>query len=112
MVTKKKTTKKEYIVLAQEWEESERGWGIRPDGFTLHLTEENHKQYIKEFWDKQPKDYVPAEYTRESGKPFLVKIDAKTFKKLKKAKNGMWGEGNRCTFDKVLNSDILKIVNE
>lgn len=26
-------------ILCQEWEESERSWGVRPDGASLHFTE-------------------------------------------------------------------------
>ena len=38
-------------VVCQYWEESERGWGVRPDGCSLHLTEADRKQFIKEYWD-------------------------------------------------------------
>lgn len=51
------------IVLAMKWEESERGWGTRPDGYSFHLTEADYDAYIKAFWDRQPKE-VPDEYER------------------------------------------------
>jgi hypothetical protein len=30
----------------QDWEESERGWGVRPDGHTLHLSLQDLKTYV------------------------------------------------------------------
>ena len=34
-------------VVVQKWEESERGWGTRPDGFSLHLTEAYIQAFIE-----------------------------------------------------------------
>lgn len=50
----------------QKWEESEEGWGVRPDGFSLHLTKEGLKRYINEYWDSMPEE-IPAEYSRPCG---------------------------------------------
>jgi hypothetical protein len=36
-----------FLVIRQEWEESERGWGCRPDGYSLHLDKEDRNTYIK-----------------------------------------------------------------
>ena len=33
-------------VYLQYWEESEKNWGVRPDGCSIHLTLDNHKDYI------------------------------------------------------------------
>ena len=46
-------------VIKQLWEESERGWGIRPDGYSLHLNNEDRKQFIKEYWALLPDGPVP-----------------------------------------------------
>jgi len=60
-------------VFCQDWEESERGWGTRPDGHTLHLTKEAHREHVKNFYDNQHKIFLdhglkegdtPDEYTR------------------------------------------------
>jgi hypothetical protein len=59
---------------AQEWEESEAGWGVRPDGFSLHESYEAAKQFVREYWDSMP-DRTPAGYSRPSGEPFRVAID-------------------------------------
>lgn len=86
-------------VLAQDWEESERGWGTRPDGFTLHLTLDAHKAYVEAFWKRQRAqlgEATPDEYTRTCGDPKLVEVSEKIYRKLvkHKAKNGLWGSSN------------------
>jgi len=50
------------LILVIEWLESDEGWQ-RPDGYSLHLSEEDAKNYIKEYWARMPKD-VPCEYSR------------------------------------------------
>lgn len=49
------------------WTESERGWGQRPDGVSLHRSKEAAAAYIEEYWDRMPprgpKGEVPDEYT-------------------------------------------------
>lgn len=72
----------EKIVYKINWEESERGWGIRPDGFSLHLSKEDSKKYVKDYWDRQP-DGVPDEYSRPSGeaRPVVIR-DKKMIKEI------------------------------
>ena len=60
-------------VVCQKWEESERGWGVRPDGFSLHLSHDGLRKYIKEYWDGMP-DEAPDEYSRPSGTPYEVGV--------------------------------------
>lgn len=62
----KPTVKKPAIfsLYAIEWVEHERGWGMRPDGFSLHRSQEEAAEFIKDFWANQPKGYVPDEYSR------------------------------------------------
>jgi len=65
-------------VIAQTWEESERGWGVRPDGFSLHLTMEDCKKFREAFQEQQLTmlgSAVPDEYSRTSGEPFLAKVE-------------------------------------
>ncbi|MEY2665200.1 MAG: hypothetical protein RLZZ480_305 [Candidatus Parcubacteria bacterium] len=76
-----------YPIVRQDWLESERGWGIRPDGYSLHLTESNRQQFVREYWDRMP-DEVPDEYSRPSGEPFLVDVDEATYLAVKASKNG------------------------
>jgi len=60
-------------VICQKWLESEAGWGTRPDGYTLHLTEAHRVRFVAEFWRKQKEhlgEETPPEYTREDGEPY------------------------------------------
>lgn len=52
-----------FALYGIQWEESERGWGTRPDGFSFHRSPEEASQYLKDFFAKQPKE-VPDEYSR------------------------------------------------
>lgn len=76
-------------VVKQNWEESERGWGIRPDGYSLHLTEEDRKAFIKEYWDDQPSGEAPDEYSRPSGNGYLADVQDDTYQTIKNSKNGI-----------------------
>jgi hypothetical protein len=67
---------------------SERGWGQRPDGYSLHLTESDRKQYIKDYWDKMP-DEVQDEYSRPEGSPERIDVDETLHAQVKASKNGL-----------------------
>jgi hypothetical protein len=75
-------------VLCQKWLESERGWGTRPDGYSLHVNEEDCKTFVKEYWDNMP-DEVPEEYSKPDGTPYWCEVDEKTYEMVKKSKNGI-----------------------
>lgn len=75
--------KKKMVAYRQEWIESERGWGQRPDGYSLHSSKEEYDKYIKEYWEKMPK-HTPEVYSTPSGVLKLVEISEKEFKALKK----------------------------
>lgn len=75
-------------VIKQRWIELERGWGIRPDGVSLHLSISDMDKYIKEYWDSMP-DYVPDEYSKPEGNPTEIEINEKLFEKVKESKNGI-----------------------
>jgi hypothetical protein len=88
-------------VIAQDWEESERKFGVRPDGFTLHLSLDAHKAYVEAFWRCQKAtlgESTPNEYTRACGNPKLVEVNETIYSKLVKYKdkNGLWGKGSWC----------------
>lgn len=85
---------KTYTVLCQKWEESERGWGTRPDGYSLHLTDEARRKYIEDYWKRMP-DYTPDEYSRPSGTAYWAEVSAEVFNKVKASANGvMFGDNN------------------
>ena len=60
-------------MYAIQWEEAERGWGTRPDGYSFHRTVEEADKYLKEFYAKQPKE-VPEEYSRPVDKAKLIEV--------------------------------------
>lgn len=62
-------------VLIQKWEESERGWGTRPDGYSIHQSEEDRQAYIREYMKGRDPDDVPDEYDRTDGAPYWCEID-------------------------------------
>lgn len=53
-------------VIVVRWEESEAGWGTRPDGYSLHKDDAAARQFIQDYWAKMPKQ-VPEEYSRPLG---------------------------------------------
>lgn len=60
-------------VYAIEWEESERGWGCRPDGYSFHASAEKAQAYLDAHY-KSHTGPVPDEYSRSVGKPRLVEV--------------------------------------
>jgi hypothetical protein len=80
-------------VVVQKWEESERGWGVRPDGYTIHPNAEALGRFIIAYWDRMP-DKTPDEYSRPSGRPYYAEVSEEVFAKLTLAGEGMWGDGN------------------
>jgi hypothetical protein len=69
------------------WEESEAGWGQRPDGFSLHLTQEDAKKYVEQHNAGLPKaPPVPHEYDRPCGEPYLVELTQEQDEELQRLK--------------------------
>lgn len=84
----------EYTAYIQIWEESERGWGTRPDGYSLHLTLFDASNFRMHFLDHQKEWFeshgemgVPDEYTRPYGEPYLVKVTEELYEQLVKDKD-------------------------
>lgn len=72
-------------VVVQKWEESERGWGVRPDGYTLHKSMADRDAFVEAFWKDQKKllgEEVPDEYTRVSGEPYLADVSDEVFARI------------------------------
>lgn len=76
-------------VIAMTWTEYERGWGPRPDGASLHSSQEDMNSFIKEYWARQPKG-VPDEYSKEDGVPVYLDVPEELFEQVKISKNGIW----------------------
>lgn len=79
-----------YVVIRKGWIESERGWGQKPYGYSLHLTEGDMKAFIDEHWSKWP-DEVPEWFygpdIMSFPRPF--EVDEKTYQDIKKSRNGI-----------------------
>jgi hypothetical protein len=73
-----------YLVVCQDWTEHERGWGSRPDGYTLHLTFADRDIYVEGYnstYNNLPT--APDEYTEgHSIQPRIVAVDWTTFDSL------------------------------
>ena len=69
-------------IVYQGWLESERGWGQRPNGYSLHLSLGDRKRYIENYWDRMPDD-APREYSRPSCNPKVAKVTEKLYNKIK-----------------------------
>lgn len=66
--------KKKVRVIVQKWEESERGWGTRPDGYSIHPDEDALFRYIEAYRAKLPEE-IPDEYERPCGTPYLAEVE-------------------------------------
>lgn len=53
----------EMTISVMEWEESERGWGTRPDGYSIHISPEAYETWLAAYWARMPKE-TPDEYER------------------------------------------------
>ncbi len=68
--------------ILQFWEESERGWGVRPDGCTIHLSEEVRDSYIKGIYSHRDSKIVPHEYDRPVGNSIECFISDSLYEKI------------------------------
>lgn len=64
----------QHTVTVQKWEESERGWGVRPDGYSLHADDVARRLFIEAYWATMP-DAPPSEYSRPSGTPYQAEVE-------------------------------------
>lgn len=74
-------------IVLQYWEESERGWGTRPDGASIHLDQKCHSIYIDQIYVNRDEEDVPDEYDRIIGLPILVSVSDNIFETIKDKKN-------------------------
>lgn len=80
-------------VYAINWTEYERGWGQRPDGHTLHLTLDDAKAYVKDYWARQPAGPAPDDYTAP-GEPKLVSVSDEIYIDVANL-GSMWGHPSK-----------------
>lgn len=76
------------VVVVQKWEESERGWGTRPDGYSIHPSHAARDSFVTDYWEKMP-DEVPDEYSRPCGTSYVAEVSEEVYEELKKAGHGL-----------------------
>ncbi len=72
------------------WTESERGWGQRPDGYTLHKDFKTAKEFIDKHWDSMPPT-TPDIYSFPS-EPFITEA-SKEECEIALKEGSFWGKG-------------------
>lgn len=75
------------VLICQQWEESERGWGCRPDGFSLHRTEADRKAFVEAYWARMP-NRAPSEYSRPTGTPYHIPPTPEQLARVEASANG------------------------
>lgn len=88
MGSETKDRKKLEEIIYVSWEESESGWGCRPDGCSLHLTKKGFALFEKDYWNSMP-DEIPHEYSRPAGEPVSAYAGEELYGKIKESKNGI-----------------------
>ncbi len=82
------------LVLCQEWTEYERGWGRRPDGCSIHASEEDRKVFCADHWARMPergRGPTPDEYSIEEGAPYLAIVSDALYGELQQStRKGVW----------------------
>jgi len=64
-------------VIVQEWDEFERGWGIRRDGVSVHKNMDDCRAYVQQTWGNRQQAFVPNEYRRPRGEPYSAQLPKK-----------------------------------
>jgi hypothetical protein len=75
-------------VILQIWEESERGFGTRPDGCSMHIDSKERENYIRSIYESRNSDeYIPKEYDRIVGEGIDAFIEDTLFDLVQKDKS-------------------------
>jgi hypothetical protein len=67
--------------IFQYWEESERGYGVRPGGCSIHSSLEEHMNFINSIYSSRT-DEVPQEYDRVVGDPIVCFVSDEIFERI------------------------------
>jgi hypothetical protein len=86
-------------IWVQKWTEYERGWGQRPDGYTLHKEFSDIDKFLNRIRREELLTYkgeTPDEYSAPTGKPYETLItDPEILKKIEESDRfGIWGGGS------------------
>lgn len=72
-------------IVIQLWEESEKGWGVRPNGCTLHTNMIECRKYIVRIYnERDSKVEVPNEYDKICGEPLYAQVDDNLYNRVHK----------------------------
>lgn len=71
-----------FPILLQFWEESERGWGFRLDGASLHIDKESHTEYINRAYKDRNMNDIPYEYDIAIGECVEVYVTDELFEEI------------------------------
>ena len=75
-------------IILQIWEESERGWGTRPDGCSMHADSKERENYIQIVYESRKSDTsIPHEYDRIVGEGVEAFIEDALFELVQKEKS-------------------------
>ena len=75
-------------VILQIWEESERGWGTRPDGCSMHIDLKERENYIQTIYDSRKSETsIPDEYERIVGEGVEAFIEDSLYNLVQKDKS-------------------------
>jgi len=77
---------KVYPVVVKEWTESERGWGTRPDGYSVHLTNADSEKFLAEYDEREkkrnPSSGVPECYSFPEVGSIVKDVGEEVYQKL------------------------------
>lgn len=75
-------------VILQIWEESERGFGTRPDGCSMHIDLKERENYIRSIYNIRKTDAsIPNEYDRIVGEGVEAFIEDSLYTLVEKDKS-------------------------
>ena len=75
-------------VILQIWEESERGWGTRPDGCSMHIDLKERENYIQTIYNSRKSEIsIPDEYERIVGEGVEAFIEDDLYNLVQKDKS-------------------------
>lgn len=82
-----------YGVYCQPWWESERGWGHRPDGYSMHADKDARDAFIADYMKKNRQEKtVPDCYSYPDGEGYVIEVDRETYEAVHNENvNGIWG---------------------
>ena len=69
-------------VFLQHWEQSERKYGILPDGCSLHLSIDNYNNYLNDIYSGRDSSNVPCAYDKVVGELIEVEVTPEIYNEI------------------------------